>query len=208
MTAKAQVPAGDIHVADTGTVTPCRDRVDGPPQRADARRNTQRLLDAARASFAERGSSASLEEIARRAEVGIGTLYRHFPTRLDLVEAVYRDDVESLLTLAEDESVEPWGAVVAWFERFVETASTKRELFAELAEALGKDAATFSHCRDTLRTAASMVIERAQRAGVVRADVEPFDAVRLVGGFVHGPKPDKDQVRRMLDLVLAGLRAP
>lgn len=176
------------------------------PLRADARRNYDRLIAAARSAFAERGSDASLEDIARRAEVGIGTLYRHFPTRLDLVEGVYREDVDALAVLAQDHQADPWSGLTAWFERFVQYAVTKRALFTELSEALGKDAAVLSYCRDTLRDSAADVLRRAQSAGVVRPDVEPADVLRLIGGFVMGPQQDRAQAERLLTLVLDALR--
>ncbi len=138
----------------------------GRPMRSDARRNYERLLEAARGAFGEHGADASLEEVARRAGVGIGTLYRHFPTRLALVEAVYRDDVDALSALARDvESLPPWDALVSWLTRFVTYAMTKRVLFAELAESLGKDSDLLSYCRDTIWQAAEAVLVRAQEAG-------------------------------------------
>src|SRR6476661_3729301 len=103
------------------------------PMRADARRNYERLLQAARAVLAERGSEASMEEIARRADVGVGTLYRHFRRRIDLVEAVYREDVESLVTLADTVVVNatPWDALVEWLDGFVRYAQAKRVFLTE-----------------------------------------------------------------------------
>src|SRR5438270_13729060 len=97
------------------------------PQRADARRNYEKLISAAREAFAEDGTSASLEDIARRAQVGIGTLYRHFPTRQDLLEAAYVDEVEAICRSAGDlAGLPPWDALVAWLHRFVRFAATKR----------------------------------------------------------------------------------
>jgi AcrR family transcriptional regulator len=178
------------------------------PVRADARRNYDGLIDAARAAFTELGADASLEDIARRAEVGIGTLYRHFPNRLSLVEAVYRDDVDGLSLLSSNEDLPPWDALVAWLERFVQYATTKRALFTELAEALGKDSEVISYCRDRLRDAATEVLGRAQRAGVARADAQPMDVLRLIGGFVMGPQQDPEQSQRLLGWVFDALRAP
>src|SRR6476646_3840929 len=98
------------------------------PMRADASRNRARLVEAARAVFTARGSGATVEEIAKTADVGVGTLYRHFPRRIDLVEAVYREDVESLVTLADSVVVNamPWDALDEWLDGFVRYAQAKR----------------------------------------------------------------------------------
>ena len=105
------------------------------PKRADAQRNREKVLIAAREAFAERGVSTSLEEIARRAGVGIGTLYRHFPTRQALLEAVYVDEVQDLCRSAADfEDLAPWNALVAWLHRFVGYLATKQALAGELLE--------------------------------------------------------------------------
>ncbi|MEA2429234.1 MAG: hypothetical protein QOF37_2862, partial [Thermoleophilaceae bacterium] len=103
------------------------------PQRADARRNYERVLAAAREAFAEGGESTALEEIARRAGVGIGTLYRHFPNRQALLEALYVDEVEEVCrTAAELDGDDPWEALSGWFERFIGYLATKQALAAEL----------------------------------------------------------------------------
>ena len=109
--------------------------------RADARRNRERLVAAAREVFAEHGSGASMEAIAKQAGVGIGTLYRHFPKRLDIVEAVYRDDIEELVRAAEQVTaeLEPWPAVEAFFEAFMRYARTKQVLLTELKQAFEKN---------------------------------------------------------------------
>src|SRR6202046_4884150 len=110
------------------------------PMRADARRNYQKLLAAGREAFTEEGSSASLEEIARRAGVGIGTLYRHFPTRQALLEAVYVEEVEALADR------EPWDALIAWLHRFVDYVATKQALSEELFAYIGRDSDVFLRC--------------------------------------------------------------
>src|ERR1700722_2339049 len=118
------------------------------PKRADARRNYDKLLAAAREAFAQGGESTALEEIARRAGVGIGTLYRHFPNRQALLEALYVDEVEQVCRSAgELEDAEPWEAFSAWFERLIGYLATKRALAAELLNYLGEDAALFKECR-------------------------------------------------------------
>src|SRR3954471_1217702 len=111
------------------------------PMRADASRNRARLVEAARALFTARGSEASMEEIAKAADVGVGTLYRHFPRRIDLVEAVYREDVDGLLTLAEQQSADEdaWEALTNWLVSFVRYAQSKRVFLTELHEAFEKN---------------------------------------------------------------------
>jgi AcrR family transcriptional regulator len=116
--------------------------------RADARRNYEKVLAAAREAFAEGGESTSLEEIARRAGVGIGTLYRHFPNRQALLEALYESEVQDLCRSASDlDELDPWEALNRWFERFVAYLATKRALAHELLNYLDTDAPLFGACR-------------------------------------------------------------
>src|SRR3954451_15248734 len=118
------------------------------PKRADARRNYEKVLAAARDAFAEGGESTALEDIARRAGVGIGTLYRHFPNRQALVEALYVDEVEELCrSAAELDDADPWEALSAWFERFIGYLATKRALAHELLIYIDADAQLFQVCR-------------------------------------------------------------
>ncbi|MGH3320292.1 MAG: TetR/AcrR family transcriptional regulator [Streptosporangiaceae bacterium] len=176
--------------------------------RSDARRNYVALITTARAALAEHGVEASLEDIARRAGVGIGTLYRHFPSRLDLLEAVYRNDVETLARGAEtlSESETEWDALEQWLALFIEYAATKRVLFHELFDAIGKDSELFTHSRQVVDVSVSKLLTRAQEAGVARRDVQPSDLLRLVGGCTMMPHLERDQQERMLRVVLAGLR--
>jgi AcrR family transcriptional regulator len=176
--------------------------------RADARRNYGRLVDAAREMFQAEGSDASLEQVAKAAGVGIGTLYRHFPNRLALVETVYREDVEALDAAAtESTSLPPWEALSGWLERFVEYAMVKHALFAELADAYDKDSSFVSYCRDLITRSSALVLGRAQEAGVARDDIEAPDMLRLVHGVAMTPNPNPEQVKRMLRVVIDGLRA-
>src|SRR3984885_7113302 len=118
------------------------------PKRADARRNYEKVVAAAREAFAEGGASTSLEEIARRAQVGIGTLYRHFPSRQALLEAVYVGEVEEVCRSAADLAEEPpWEALVAWVHRFVGYMATKQALAQELLNYVERDAELFKNCR-------------------------------------------------------------
>src|SRR3954465_10567767 len=123
------------------------------PKRADARRNYDKVLAAAREAFAEGGDSTALEEIARRAGAGIGTLYRHFPNRQALGEALYLDEVEEVCrSAAELEGGDPWEAFNSWLERFIAYLATKRVLATELLNNLGPDALLFKECRASLFT--------------------------------------------------------
>ncbi len=173
------------------------------PQRADARRNFDAVLAAARDLFAEDGANASLEEVARRAGVGIGTLYRNFPTRQDLFEAVYVDEVEALArTAAELTDLEPWDALVVWLRRFVGYATTKRAIY----EALNRDSAMFAACREIMFGAGRPLLERAQAAGRARSDVSFEDVLHLVNGISGASFVDDAQRDRVLTMALDGVK--
>ena len=177
------------------------------PMRADARRNFEKLLAAGREAFTEEGSSASLEEIARRAGVGIGTLYRHFPTRQALLEAVYVEEVEALCRTADDlADREPWDALVAWLHRFVEYVATKEALAQELFTYVDRDADVFQHCHRLFYEAGEPLLKRAQEAQLVRGDTDITDVVRMVVGIAKIPSAAPDQIERVLDMALDGLR--
>lgn len=186
------------------------DSAPGRPQRADARRNRERLVTSARQVFAEEGGGASMEAIARQAGVGVGTLYRHFPQRIDIVEAVYLDDVDELVRAAEEAvtDLEPWPAVVAFLEAFVRYAQRKRTFLNELREAFDKNPELRSLCRERIDDAMELVIDRAQRAGVIRTDVGSADLIQLVTPMCTNTSVTEDQSRRLLAMILDGLRAP
>ena len=180
--------------------------------RADALRNYQRLLTAALESFTEHGADdVSLEEIARRAGVGIGTLYRHFPTRQALVEAVYRDQVEGLrdkaqALLAADAADE---ALAEWLRALVEFGSTKRSLVRSLMATTDKSA-MITACGTVMRASAAALLERAQQAALVRPDADVEDMMRLIHAIsimaAERPPADEGQSGRLVDLVMDGLR--
>jgi AcrR family transcriptional regulator len=177
------------------------------PMRADARRNYQKVLAAAREAFAQGGESTSLEEIARRAGVGIGTLYRHFPNRQALLEALYVDEVEELCRSAEQlDSADPWEALSAWFERFIAYLATKRALAAELLNYVEHDAPLFKVCRRSLFTAGEPLLKRAQEAGAVRPDVSIGEVIQMVMGIAKIPTSEPGQVDHILRIALDGLR--
>ena len=178
-----------------------------PPKRADARRNYERLLEAARDAFAQPGADPSLEEIARAADVGIGTLYRHFPNRQALLEAVYMDDVRALGRFAEElDGLEPWDALSAWLRRYVGYAATKRALAEELSASVGSDTSVLLTCRAAIFEAGEPLLARAQEAGVVRRDTSFMDVARMVFGIAAIPSADAAQIDRILDVALDGLR--
>jgi AcrR family transcriptional regulator len=177
------------------------------PKRADARRNYEKVLAAAREAFAEGGESTALEEIARRAGVGIGTLYRHFPSRQALLEALYVDEVEEICrTAAQLEGDDPWEALNTWFERFIGYIATKQALAAELLNYVERDAQVFKTSRAALWNAGEPLLQRAQEAGVVRPDVGIGEVIQMVMGIAKIPTGDPRQTEHILRIALDGLR--
>jgi AcrR family transcriptional regulator len=183
----------------------------GTPKRADARRNYDLLIAAAARAFAERGADdVSLEEIARRAGVGIGTLYRHFPNRQALLEAVYKDQVDGLEVLAgkllAQES--PGDALADWVRAFAAFARTKRSLSGALAKTVGSHSELVSSCSTILRGCTDQILGRAQEAGVARADVQCNDIFRLTHGLItaaDAAPSDPDQAARLLAMIIDAL---
>jgi AcrR family transcriptional regulator len=176
------------------------------PMRADARRNHERVLAAAREAFAEGGESTALEEIARRAGVGIGTLYRHFPNRQALLEALYLNEVQEVCrSAARLDGADPWQALNGWFESLIGYLATKRALAAELMNYLDADAPLFKECRAGLFAAGEPLLKRAQDAGVVRPDVEFSQVMHMVVGISKIPS-DQGQIEHILRIALDGLR--
>ncbi|WP_329525060.1 TetR/AcrR family transcriptional regulator [Streptomyces sp. NBC_01462] len=174
------------------------------PHRKDAARNYDALLAAAREAFAEKGAEASLEDIARRAGVGIGTLYRNFPTRRHLFESVYADEVDALCRMARDVATqEPWAALTSWLRRFVDYTVTKRAI----REALDNESEIFLACRDSMYQAGGPLFERAQKAGEARTDMGFDDLLRMVAGITSTNFLDDAQRDRVLTVALDGVRA-
>ncbi len=177
--------------------------------RADAQRNRERLLVVAREVFAEKGVEAPLEEIARRASVGIGTLYRHFPTRLDLVGTIYLDEVNALIRSAADleENGDPLEALRGWLERFVDYVVTKRGLAGALEELRASGA--FAQSQPRINAALGSLLEAGQKAGEIRPDVQAADVLRAIGGICmlsERTVPERQQIRRIIELLVDGLR--
>ena len=172
--------------------------------RADARRNYQRLLACAHEAFTERGVDASLEDIARRAGVGIGTLYRNFPTRDDLIETLYLGEVDALAQAAEEVSdLEPWDALRAWLDRFVTYVGTKHALL----EGLNRQSSVLVECRTIMLSAGEPLLVRAQEAGEVVPDITIGDVVKLVSGVAAvAAFDDEAQRQRVLNLAINAIR--
>jgi len=182
------------------------DVVSQRPRRADALRNYEKLIAAAREAFTS-GGTVALEEIARRAGVGIGTLYRHFPTRQDLLEAVYVEEVEALCRSAADlAELEPWEALVAWLHRFIGYFNTKRALAEELLGYLGRDSEFFRGCRRAFYEAGEPLFARAQEAGAIRPDTSFDEVIQMTSGIAKIAPAEPEQIERILDIALDGLR--
>lgn len=200
-------PAQHTAALDTAEPEPDGHDESSRRRRADAQRNYDKLITAAREAFAERGAEASLEDVARRAEVGIGTLYRHFPSRQALLEAVYVGEVEALCRSAADLADRPpWDALVGWLDRFVSYALTKRALAEEMMATLGREAPVFQRCHEAIFTAGRPLLARAQGAGEVRPDTEFVDVIRMVSGIAMIRNGTPEDVRRVLAVALDGLR--
>lgn len=177
------------------------------PKRADAQRNHDKVVQAAREAFAETDTSTSLEDIARRAGVGIGTLYRHFPNRQSLLEAVYLGEVQDLARSAEDFSaLPPWEALAGWLGRFVSYLATKHALAGEMLQYMDRSAPLFQECRSLMYAAGEPLLERAQKARVARDDIALADIIQLLMGIANLPAAEPETVQRLLMVALDGLR--
>jgi AcrR family transcriptional regulator len=179
--------------------------------RADAQRNRDKLIEAAAVAFAEHGVEASLEEIARSAGVGIGTLYRHFPTREHLVEVVYRREVE-LLCAAADELAQrerPDIALEQWMQRFVGYIATKRGMASSLQLLYATNSQLFAKTSGMVPQALHRLVEAAAAAGLIRKDIESADVLQAMSGIYSAPNsPDwRERSRRLVRLLMDGLRS-
>lgn len=180
------------------------------PLRADAQRNHDKLLAAATAAFAAEGEDVALETIAARAGVGIGTLYRHFPSREALVVAAYQHEVDALCAAATgllatrpaDEALRAWAA------RFADYIATKRAMGDALRSAVASGAPLFADTRARILGALRLLLDAGAADGTLRADVTPDDVMRVINGiwYLPGGPEWRDTVGRMLDLVIDGLR--
>lgn len=180
------------------------------PLRADAQRNRDALVEVAAKAFAAQGVDASLEEIARQAGVGIGTLYRHFPTREHLVEVVYRREVEGLCQAADELARDhaPDMALEQWMQRFVDYIATKRGLSTSLRVLLTTNSTLFSDVSGRVTLALRRLIDAAVADGSIRGDVDASDVLHALGGIYSAPdtKDWRDRSRRLVSLLMDGLR--
>lgn len=192
------------------TQIPAETEHDDRPMRADARRNYERLVLAAKEVFIKQGGGASMEAIARQAGVGVGTLYRHFPKRIDVVEAVYRTDVDELMSVADTamSDLEPWDALVSWLRAFVKYAQGKRTFLNELHEAFEKNPQLKSSARERIEMSMNAVLAKAQSAGVVRMDIDGADLTQIMSSMCVNATLSEGQGDRLLRLILDGLRQP
>src|SRR6202140_1122113 len=177
--------------------------------RADAVRNRERVLEAAKVVFGAGGEEASLEAVARAAGVGIGTLYRHFPTREALFEAVYRREVQHLADLAEQlKQQAPVDALRHWMRSNVKFVATKKGMSAALALAAYKNSKLFSYSFDRLTQAVGGLLDRAIAAGEIRDDITPEDLLRALVGmcYMHDQPGWQTSVLRLVDVFIDGLR--
>jgi AcrR family transcriptional regulator len=183
---------------------------DARPLRSDARRNREKLLDVAATAFAEAGTNASLEDIARQAGVGIGTLYRHFPTREHLVEQVYRHGVEALGAAAEELARQhaPDVALEEWMQRFVFYIATKRGMADSLRILMTTNSDLFAKASGLVPLTLQRLLDAAAAAGTIRGDIEASEILQALSGLYSAPAaPDWQlRARRLIGLIIDGLR--
>lgn len=184
----------------------------GPALRADARRNAERLVSAAREVFAERGVDVPMDDIARAAGVGNATLYRRFPTRRALLQAVHRDEIDALHARSQEllAAPSPDEGLATWLRELAMQGSTSRSLATALMNALKDEGADVSWCRETMHAAAAALLDRAQRAGSVRGDITAGQVLKLVNAVAFATEGGPDaqrQADRLLTVVMDGLRS-
>jgi AcrR family transcriptional regulator len=189
-----------------------RTRPAGRKPRTDARRNRERILEVAKQAFTRSGANTSLDEIAKQARIGAGTLYRHFPTRDALLEAVYRIEVEKLAAAERELSKQfpPVEALRAWMLLFVDYIATKQIIAPALNTLVGGPSKVYEASRAQIQGAMEALVKRAIRSGDIRRDLDPFDLLRaLVGVSNVASSPDWQQsARRLVDILIVGSRPP
>ena len=192
-------------------MTPGSAASDGRPQRRDAVRNRDALVTVARAAFAGAHQSVSLESIAEAAGVGIGTLYRNFPSRESLVEAVYAAELDDVTASAESllEGLPPEAALRAWVDRYAQFVATKRGMLDALRATWGSSRISRSATRERITAAIAVLLVAGAADGSLRADLDPDDVTALLLGvmLVAPPEGDETQTARLLDLVVDSVRA-
>jgi AcrR family transcriptional regulator len=178
--------------------------------RADARRNRERLLEVAVRAFSQGGPDVTLDAIAREAGVGIGTLYRHFPTREALIEAAYRSELARLCDAVPDllAAMPPDQAARSWMDRYIDYMATKRGMAEALRAVIASGGTPYAQSRDRLIGAITALLGAGAAAGTLRADVQPVDVFASLAGIAltAGEPGQRDQAGRLLDLLMDGLR--
>ena len=182
----------------------------GRKPRTDAQQNRERILEAAKEAFARSGAGASLDDVAKQAGVGPGTLYRHFPSRDALLEAVYRTEVEKLAAAEQklSKSLQPIEALRAWMLLFVDYIATKQIIAPALNTIVGDPSKIFEASRAQVQGAMAALVKRAIKTGDIRKDLDSFDLLRaLIGVSNVASAPDWQQsARRLVDILIAGSR--
>lgn len=188
------------------------DNDEGASRRKDARRNKETLLDAAAAVFVTSGVEAPVRDIAAEAGVGLGTIYRHFPTRADLIIAVYRHQVEACAEAGPAllrSSATPHAALAQWIDHFVDFLVTKHGLAAVLQSGNADFDALHAYFLDRLVPVCTQLLEAAAAAGEIRSDLQAYELMRGVGNLCIGADSDPHyDARRLVELLIAGLRLP
>jgi AcrR family transcriptional regulator len=183
---------------------------DGRKPRADAQRNRERILEVAKRAFTRSGADTSLDDIAKQAGVGPGTLYRHFPTREELLKAVYRNELENLATAEEKfaETMPPVEALRAWLLLFVDAVAAKQIIAPALNTLVGDHKKVFEASYAQMHEAIRRLVKRAVKSGDIRKDLDPMDLLRALVGVANvASSPDWQQsARRLVDILIAGSR--
>jgi AcrR family transcriptional regulator len=187
-----------------------RPKPSGRRPRLDAQRNRERLLEVAKEAFTRFGANASLDDIAKQAGVGAGTLYRHFPTREALIEAVYRTEVDKIAAAQTELSAQlpPVEALRAWMLLFIDYIAAKQLIVPALNTLVGGPAKVFEASRFRIRGAIDALVKRAIESGDIRKDLEPFDLLRAligVSNVASGPGWQQS-ARRLVDILITGSR--
>jgi AcrR family transcriptional regulator len=183
---------------------------DGRKPRADAQRNRERILEVAKQAFTRSGADTSLDDIAKQAGVGPGTLYRHFPTREELLKAVYRNELENLATAEEKfaETMPPVEALRAWLLLFVDAVAAKQIIAPALNTLVGDHKKVFEASYAQMHEAIRRLVKRAVKSGDIRKDLDPMDLLRALVGVanVASSRDWQQSARRLVDILIAGSR--
>src|ERR1017187_6876118 len=201
--------AQEVELAESRAIEPEDSVLPDRRPRADAVRNRDLLITSAAEVFAARGADVPLEDIARSAGVGIGTLYRHFPTRDALVEAVYRNEIDVLCERADEllESMPPDLALAEWMRLFVRHVATKKGMLSVLKPLLSSNPSFFDQTRGRATAAATKLLEAGVAAGTVRGDIDGGDLIRAVGGICMSTDQERSEAsERLVGLLFDGLR--